>query len=387
VAFKRIRAQRGKECQTCKKEVNLLSKALPVCLNCLRSGKEIVRPFIEDAHRCSREPFRLVTSPPRNTLGISCQTCVNQCKISEGGWGYCGLRTQREGTLEGVSSEKGNVSWYYDGLPTNCVADWVCPGGTGAGYPQFAYTSGSEYGFKNLAVFYHGCSFDCLFCQNWNHRERVWEPPGVTPKELAQAIDDRTSCICYFGGDPTPQLPHAIQVSKKAIAKAKGRVLRICWETNGSMNPELLKEMVDLSLTSGGCIKFDIKAWNESLHTALCGISNKWTKKNFEWVVPWIKKRPEPPLLIASTLLVPGYIDEEEVREISSWMVSLNPDIPYTLLAFYPQFFFKDLPLTSREMAFRCKEVAVGEGLRRVRIGNLHLLLDEKGGRNRIGSN
>jgi len=134
------------------------------------------------------------------------------------------------------------------------------------------------------------------------------------------------------------------------------------------------KEVVDLSLTSGGCIKFDIKSWNDSLHTALCGVSNERTKRNFEWVTPWIKKRPEPPLLIASTLLVPGYIDEKEVKRISRWMASLDPDIPYSLLAFYPQFFFKDLPVTSRDLAFRCKEVAEGEGLRRVRVGNLHLL-------------
>jgi pyruvate formate lyase activating enzyme len=374
VVFKKTGAQSKKECPICGKEVGLLSQTLPVCLDCLRSGKEAIKPFIEYAHHCSREPFQLVKSPPRNPSGIPCQVCINQCQISEGEWGYCGLRTQKEGVLQGVSSEKGNVSWYYDGLPTNCVADWVCPGGTGAGYPQFAYTSDPEYGFKNLAVFYHGCSFNCLFCQNWTHRERVWDRKRITPEELAQAVDDRTSCICYFGGDPTPQLPHSIQVSKKAMERAKGRILRICWETNGSMNPDLLKEMVHLSLTSGGCIKFDIKAWNGSLHAALCGVSNERTKRNFEWVAQWIKMRPEPPLLIASTLLVPGYIDEEEVREISKWMASLNPDIPYTLLAFFPQFFFNDLPVTSRDLAIRCKEVAKGEGLRRVRIGNLHLI-------------
>jgi pyruvate formate lyase activating enzyme len=202
----------------------------------------------------------------------------------------------------------------------------------------------------------------------------VWDRKRVSPEELAQDVDDRTSCICYFGGDPTPQLPHSIGVSKKALERTKGRILRICWETNGSMNPDLLEEMTDLSLTSGGCIKFDIKAWNDSLHTALCGISNKRTKENFERVARRVKERPNPPLLIASTLLVPGYIDEEEVRDISKWIASLDLDIPYALLAFYPQFFFKDLPTTSRKLAFRCKEVAEEEGLRRVRIGNLHLL-------------
>ena len=366
-------AQRGNGCPICGKERGLFSQTLPICLDCLRSEKKTIKPFIENAHRRSREPFGLVNTPPRNHSGIRCRVCINQCQISEGDWGYCGLRTQEEGVLRGVSSEKGNVSWYYDGLPTNCVADWVCPGGTGAGYPHFAYARDPEHGYKNLAVFYHGCSFDCLFCQNWTHRERVRDKKRVAPEELAEAVDDRTSCICYFGGDPAPQLPHSIHVSKKAIEKAKGRILRICWETNGSMSPDLLREMVELSLTSGGCIKFDIKAWNDSLHTALCGVSNERTKKNFEWVAQWVRKRPEPPLLIASTLLVPGYIDEEEVRGISRWIASLSPDIPYALLAFYPQFFFKDLPVTPRDLAIRCKEVAEGEGLRRVRIGNLHL--------------
>ncbi len=367
-------AQRGNGCPICGKERGPFSKTLPICLDCLRSEKETIKPIIENAHRRSREPFGLVNTPPRNHSGIRCRVCMNQCQILEGEWGYCGLRTQEEGVLRGVSSEKGNVSWYYDGLPTNCVADWVCPGGTGAGYPHFAYARDPEYGYKNLAVFYHGCSFDCLFCQNWTHRERVRDKKRVAPEELAEAVDDRTSCICYFGGDPAPQLPHSIHVSRKAIEKARGRILRICWETNGSMSPDLLREMVELSLTSGGCIKFDIKAWNDSLHTALCGVSNERTKKNFEWAAQWVKKRPEPPLLIASTLLVPGYIDEEEVRGISRWIASLSPDIPYALLAFYPQFFFKDLPVTPRDLAIRCKEVAEGEGLRRVKIGNLHLL-------------
>jgi pyruvate formate lyase activating enzyme len=140
------------------------------------------------------------------------------------------------------------------------------------------------------------------------------------------------------------------------------------------MSPDLLDQILNLSLESGGCIKFDIKAWNDSLHRALCGVSNVRTKENFERAAQWVKKRSEPPLLIASTLLVPGYLDEKEVRDISNWIASLDPEIPYALLAFHPQFFFKDLPTTSRALAFRCKEVTEEAGLRRVRIGNLHLL-------------
>jgi len=69
-----------------------------------------------------------------------------------------------------------------------------------------------------------------------------------------------------------------------------------------------------------------------------------------------------------------GYVDEEEVSAIAHFISSLNPDIPYSLLAFYPQFYMHNLPTTSRSHAERCKKVAEREGLRRVRIGNLNLL-------------
>ncbi len=372
--LRKPQTQEKKECRGCGREVEFLSQSLQICVDCLRSGYEAIRGFVEEAHIKSRRSFNLCDFPPKDERGISCKICLNECQIPEGGRGYCGLRTGVDGVLMGVSTDEGNLSWYYDGLPTNCVADWVCPGGTGSGYPRFANKPGPEYGFKNLAVFYHGCSFNCLFCQNWTHRERVWDKRRFSPEDIARAVDDRTSCICYFGGDPTPQLPHAIRASKWALERKKGMILRICWETNGSMNPKLLEEMVELSSASGGCIKFDIKAWDDNIHRALCGVSNERTKRNFELVTRHINERPEPPLLIASTLLVPGYIDEKEVKNISRWIASLNPDIPYSLLAFYPQFYFKDLPITSRAFAFRCKEAAEEAGLKRVRIGNLHLL-------------
>ena len=65
-----------------------------------------------------------------------------------------------------------------------------------------------------------------------------------------------------------------------------------------------------------------------------------------------------------------------EVGRIASFIASLNPDIPYSLLAFHPQFFMSDLPTTSRLQAEECLEAAKGAGLGCVRIGNAHLLRD-----------
>lgn len=363
-------------CQHCGSESHLISQALGLCLDCIRSDFSQVLPLIEKSHGLARRPFGLPEHPPRVEGGLECKLCVNECCIPRNGRGYCGLRTNRDNRLVGATARRGNVSWYYDALPTNCVADWVCPGGSGAGYPQFAYSQEAEYGYKNLSVFYQACSFDCLFCQNWHYRYLATSKSEVDALELARAVDERTACICYFGGDPSSQLPYALRASRLALENKKGRILRICWETNGSMHPALLRQAAELSFNSGGCIKFDLKAWSEELHIALCGVSNKRTLENFAALAEYVSRRPSPPFLIASTLLVPGYVDREEVSGIAAFIASLSPDIPYALLAFHPQFMMSDLPPTSKRHAQRCLATAKAQGLRNVRLGNVHLLGD-----------
>jgi len=370
-------AEAATPCQHCGRESPLISQALGLCLDCIRRDFTRVLSLIEKAHGAARRPFDLPGRPPRSGEGLKCQLCANECRIPLNGRGYCGLRTNEENKLVGATARKGNVTWYYDALPTNCVADWVCPGGTGAGYPQFAYSRGAEYGYKNLAVFYQACSFDCLFCQNWHYRYSATQSSKVDALELARAVDNRTACICYFGGDPSPQLPHAIRASRLALEGNKDRILRICWETNGSMHPALLRQAAELSLNSGGCIKFDLKTWSEELHIALCGVSNKRTLENFKLLAQYAERRPSPPFLVASTLLIPGYIDREEISRIAAFISSLSQDIPYALLAFHPQFVMNDLPPTSKRHARECLEEAKAQGLRNVRLGNVHLLGDD----------
>jgi len=361
-------------CKHCGRESSLISQSLGLCSDCLRHNYDEVLPIIKQAHEEARKSFNLPPYSPKAEAGVACRICVNECSIAEGGVSYCGIRTNKDGKLKGATADRAKVSWYYDPLPTNCVADWVCPAGTGAGYPKFAYRRGAEVGYKNLAVFYHACSFDCLFCQNWHFRKLTNSGDWVTASKLDEAVDEHTSCLCFFGGDPTPQLPHAIYASKLALKKSRGRILRIYWETNGSMHPALLKQMAELSLNSGGCIKFDLKAWNDKLHIALSGVSNSRTLDNFRFLGSYNKMRPSPPFLVASTLLVPGYVDKEEVAGIAAFISSLDPDIPYALLAFHPDFCMSDLSTTSKQQATECLDAAKAAGLTRVRLGNIHLL-------------
>jgi pyruvate formate lyase activating enzyme len=367
------------QCALCGHHSPLISEVLKVCADCLRKDVESSQTFIWQAHVQSRRGFDLPAEPPCDESGVECTLCANRCRMKQGSLGYCGLRTNHGDKLIHLcgTHTEGKVSWYHDPLPTNCVASWVCPAGSSAGYPEFSFSKGPEHGYTNLAVFYEACTFDCLYCQNWHFREQVSSTRFRTAEELADSVDHRTACICYFGGDPTPQLFHALQASKTARDRNRDRILRICWETNGSMNPTFLKKMVDLSITSGGCMKFDLKAYNENLHKALCGVSNKQTLENFKWVSKRIIKRSDPPLLIASTLLVPGYIDAIEVKSIAQFIASCNPEIPYSLLAFYPHFYMPDLPTTSRKHAEECQQAAIDAGLTRVHIGNLHLLSND----------
>jgi len=310
-------------CKKCGKSSEETAKVLSLCAECIREADSECLTKLKGIHAASREKFDLPALPPSAPEGTQCRLCQNNCQIAIGGRGYCGVRRNENGHLMGGTPKEAVVSWYYDPLPTNCVADWVCAGGTGAGYSKWAYQPGAER---------------------------------------------------FFGGDPTCQLPHALTASRLAREKNPQRILRICWETNGSMNPKLLDKMMSLSLESGGCVKFDLKAMAPNIHYALCGVDNKRTLENFARAAQRIAERPEPPPLVASTLLVPGYIEAQEINAIASFIANINPDIPYALLGFHGDFLMTDLPRTSWDQANRCLEAARGAGLKRVRIGNTHIL-------------
>ena len=94
----------------------------------------------------ARQTFSLVAEPPRSPDGVGCRVCVNACVIGAGQVGYCGVRRMENGRLIGGDSDSAAVQWYYDPLPTNGVADWVCPASGPAGYPDFTDTKGPERG-------------------------------------------------------------------------------------------------------------------------------------------------------------------------------------------------------------------------------------------------
>lgn len=361
------------KCLVCGREERAIAGVLELCRDCIVDRFDSCRERIRSVHIQTRQDFNLPAAPPEAADGVECRFCVNRCRIAPGEYGYCTVQeaaTDSDGTPR-LKAHDGRVSWYYDRLPTNCVASWVCGEGETKDRPRFPPRN-------NLAVFYGTCCFNCLFCQNWHFRDSAHTPQQRSEESFLEAVQEHVACICYFGGDPTTQMEHSLRVSRQALRRRGGQALRICWETNGSMSRGVLRQAAELSTESGGCIKFDLKAWNEQLHIALTGTTNSQTLENFSWLAEKHRERPNPPLLIASTLLVPGYIGISEVRSIARFIAGYDPTIPYSLLGFHPDFFFSDLPTTSQEHAQACQEAALEQGLQKVHIGNRHLLSRER---------
>ncbi|WP_083811641.1 radical SAM protein [Pyrococcus sp. NA2] len=336
-------------CKVCGYESEELSSSIGVCVNCLRKGH---LEFALKTHREWRAKVGLPTEIPKN--GVKCKLCANECSVEYRG--YCGVMINNNGRLVPKTGfENANVSYYLDPHPTNCVAEPVCP-------------ERNNLGYYNLAVFFHACNLDCLFCQNIEHK--LVEGPIVNVDELVSvALDPKVTCICYFGGDPAPFSPYAIKVSRKVLRK---RNIRICWETNGLENPGIMREMARLSKRSGGIVKIDWKAYTPEVYQALTGVEGKKAveriKENIKVVIE------EGAKLVVSTLVVPHYADEVEIEGIASFLASIDENIPYVLLAFYPHHLMNDVPTTSLRQMSRLYEVAKSSGLKNIFIGNYWLL-------------
>ncbi|MFX0098507.1 MAG: radical SAM protein [Candidatus Hodarchaeota archaeon] len=367
-------------CTFCGKTHPLISGYLQTCKDCLeRVDPEILRPWLKETHLKARKNTDLGAFIPTSEEKPRCNLCSNNCSLAGDKKGFCGLHAMEGGKIKHLATTSSAfVRPYLDANPTNCCMAWTCPVSPGFGFPRYKEKEGIETGTYNYAVFFKGCNFNCLFCQNPDHQ-------NLRPRDR-MSLDDfiepvlknsKISCVCYFGGSPEPHLPFCIQASKKILEKiAENRVMRICWEWNGSGNPLLVKKCAKIALDSGGNLKFDLKAKTPILNEALCGTSNTRAFENFRMVGnEYHAKRKGLPVLGATTLLVPGYVDAEEVSLIAEYIAQVDPSIPYSLLVFHPAHHMTDLPIPSKTSVLNSKKSAE-KHLQNVKVGNINLILD-----------
>ena len=113
---------------------------------------------------------------------------------------------------------------------------------------------GEEYFLvPSHTIFFMGCNFSCIYCQNWEISHWYERGYSITPKELANIIIRRikqgAKNVNFVGGDPLPYLKNILEVL--LILKEKKVNIPIVWNSNfyhTAKVSEILNEIVDLYL-------------------------------------------------------------------------------------------------------------------------------------------
>jgi hypothetical protein len=92
-------------CRLCEQRSEKIAAELGLCRSCLLDKPDQALPLALEAHRRSRACFGLPGTAPKDPRGVPCRLCVHECRIPEGGTGYCGLR-RNEGAEFGTSPAK-----------------------------------------------------------------------------------------------------------------------------------------------------------------------------------------------------------------------------------------------------------------------------------------
>ena len=361
-------------CNSCGKSGPDVSDNIGYCVKCIRSRFRELWPQILQIHKTSRETYQLPPLPQYSRDGIRCTTCTQGCKIQENTFGFCGVRKVLNGKVVGGDPDDGiyevsDLPFFEDYISILSHAQETSHMKTDQTTQNTA-----QHAHKMIAVFYHGCSFNCFYCPHPQVRAPVAHPQKNNAKDLAKLIDEDTRGMFFCSGGNTPYVFHALETAELAVKSRGGHNLRVFWETNGDVKERYMRRMAEISLQTGGCVILNFRAWSQPIHFSLCGLDNVETQKNLEILLEYHKQRTDPPFLIVNTPLVPGYIDDEEVKSLARFINFLDSEIPYTLSALKPSFYLNDLPITSKSHALRSIEVAESFGLKRVSIVNQELL-------------
>jgi len=121
--------------------------------------------------------------------------------------------------------------------------------------------------------------------------------------------------VSILSGDPVPdtdytRLPHVL----KAEIGCKVRLL-----TNGYILPDL---------DGVTHVAMSIKAVNDTLHKKYTGKSNKKCLENF------IQAHKNGIELSASSVLIPGLVEEDEIEKIAEFIAGVDKDIPFRIIGY-----------------------------------------------------
>jgi putative pyruvate formate lyase activating enzyme len=119
-------------------------------------------------------------------------------------------------------------------------------------------------------IFFTGCTFNCVFCQNWDISQNPKGGDIISPRRIAEIIERRsesTRNTNWVGGDPTSNLPFIIE----ALSYCDANIPQV-WNSNMYLTEKsmkLLDGIIDVYLT-------DFKYGNNECAKRLSNAPNYW---------------------------------------------------------------------------------------------------------------
>jgi len=269
---------------------------------------------------------------------VHCHLCPNNCVISDGQKGACGVRINSNGTL--FTEVYGKV--------TSIALDPI------EKKPLYHFHPG-EY---ILSLGTRGCNLHCDFCQNWHISQDLDAP---TEKITSEEVIERAKALHSFGIAYTynePFIWYEFVLDTAKLARANG--LKNVLVTNGFVNIEPLEEMLPYI----DAMNIDLKAFEEDFYLKVC-------KGSLKPVLDTIKIAAKACHVELTNLIIPTLNDSESaVKSMADWICSnLGPDIPLHLSGYYPCYKMT-LPPTPIETLKKAERIAK-ERLKYVYIGNV----------------
>ena len=276
---------------------------------------------------------------------VRCFLCNHRCTIRPSKFGVCGMRENIGGTL--FTHAYGEV-----------VAANVDPIEK---KPLYHFLPGT----RSFSIATPGCNFKCAFCQNWqisqmSKKERKNLPVYRLSIESAveQAVSYACKSISYTYTEPTVFFEYAFDVAR--LAKRKG--LRNVFVTNGFMTREALDEIRPYL----DACNVDLKSFREDFYKKTCKGSLKPVLESIEYMKKigiWVE---------VTTLVVPGENDsEQELGQIAEFIARVDPDMPWHVSRFHPDYKFTQQPPTPIQTMQSAVRLGKKAGLRFIYMGNV----------------
>ncbi len=281
-----------------------------------------------------------------NDKKVKCNLCNHRCVIKDGRRGICGVRENREGTLETLVYGR-IIARHIDPIEKK---------------PLYHLMPGSlSYSIATV-----GCNFRCLFCQNADIAQMPSDRKGMiagdafSPQDVvAAALKGDCKSIAYTYTEPTVYFEFAFDTAK--LAHEKG--IQNVFVTNGYMTAEAL-HMINPYLDAANV---DLKAFTEDFYKTYCGAKLEHVKESLKLM------KSLGIFIEVTTLLIPGLNDDkDELEKLAEFLAdSLGTETPWHISRFHPTYKLTDRPPTPVETLVMAREIGIKAGLKYVYTGNV----------------